>query len=52
MTEDEYNEIVDKVIAARQGKRLGCTHPFRHTVYGAEDPADNGTTCVACGVKL
>lgn len=48
--------IVTEIIAAINEQALGrptpCPHPWRHTVYGADDPTCNGTFCVACGKQL
>ena len=37
---------------AKAEPKTPCSHPFRHTVYGASDPKRNGTTCVACGAVV
>lgn len=42
----------EKLIAYYTGKQGPCTHPFRHTVYGSDDPDGNGTWCAICGERL
>ena len=39
-------------IAQITGRPTPCSHWWVHTVYGAENPADNGRRCVLCGEKL
>jgi len=46
--DQQIQEIIDEAL----GKSTPCKHPWRHTVYGADDPRDNGTTCVMCGKRL
>lgn len=44
----EVQHYIDQIL----GKSTNCTHPFRHTRYGSEDPKDNNTTCIVCRAKL
>jgi hypothetical protein len=48
----EIDEVVQTYIDKILGKPTPCSHPGRHTVYGAKDPKRNGTRCVVCGEKL
>lgn len=43
---------VQRYIDEFLGKPMPCQHPWRHTVYGADDPQRNGTVCVCCGERL
>lgn len=46
---DEQKLMIDRWLGIEP---TPCSHPFRHTVYGARDPKRNGTTCYCCGEKL
>lgn len=48
----KFESRLDEIVQRTYPSGDGCHHPFRHTVYGAEDPADNGTSCAICGEKL
>lgn len=47
---DTHNARIDAQYGHYHSR--GCSHWARHTVYGADDPARNGTTCSICGEKL
>ncbi|OPZ65363.1 MAG: hypothetical protein BWY85_00615 [Firmicutes bacterium ADurb.Bin506] len=40
----------DRIINAVKGTKRACSHPWRHTTYGAGEK--NGTVCMLCGEKI